>query len=141
MKHVVRVVRGAVLSVVALLVLGCGSSSADDVMVRIDNLTDTPVGVYIGGEWRGTDEPGATITTGLGDGTPPIRIEVQSPSGAVLAAFDAQAGPVEALRDGSGPATGTEVGVPCGVIRIVVGELASGEALAPAEAVPSGACP
>ena len=112
----------------------------DEVRVHVDNETDIPIGVYVDGVWRGTDEPGATIVVPLGDGLPPITIEARSASGAVLATLDVPLGPVKALRDGEGDAWGEEIAVPCGLIRITVGELGPNVAHAPAAAVPAGPC-
>ena len=123
-------------------VSACGMvPGLDDVRVHVDNETDIPIGVYVDGVWRGTDEPGATIVVPLGDGLPPITIEARSASGAVLATLDVPLGPVKALRDGEGDAWGAEIAVPCGLIRIVAGELGPYAAVAPATAVPAGPCP
>jgi len=138
----VRAVRALALVVTLVLVTACSAiPNLDEVRVHVDNETDIPIAVYIDGVWRGTDEPGATIVVPLGDGLPPITIEARSASGAVLATLDVPLGPVKALRDREGDAWGEEIAVPCGLIRITVGELGPTEAHAPAEAVPEGPCP
>ena len=123
-------------------VAGCAGPAGPDMpRLTVENRTDTPIGVYVDGEWVGTDEPGATIQTGLGPTTrSSYRIEARSPSGAVLAAFDAPRGAVGAALDGGAP-LGEAFGVPCGEIHILIGTLAADEALAPAEAVEPGPCP
>ena len=135
--------RLAVGVALATALVACGgSASGADVRLRVDNDTDTPVGVYLDGTWMGTDEPGATIDVPLGAGSPPLLVEVRSPSGATLATLEAQAGPVQALRDGDAQnVIAQEFGVPCGVIRIVIGELGTDRAPAPAPSVAAGPCP
>lgn len=129
--------------VLAVLFAACSNPEPPgSVQLTVENLTDTPLGVYVDDEWVGTDEPGATIVTTL----PPTdaesyRVETRTPSGAVIAAFDAPAGAVQALREGRGGPLGEEVGVPCGVVRILIGDLEPAEGLAPAEAVEPGPCP
>ena len=114
----------------------------DEVRVHVDNETDVPIGVYVDGVWRGTDEPGATIVVPLGDGVPPIRVEARSPSGATLATLDGPPGPIEAMRAGDRTeVVGSAFGVPCGVITIVIGELGPDRSVAPVTAVPAGPCP
>ena len=131
----------AIVATVAVVTACSAIPGNDEVRVHVDNETDIPIGVYVDGVWRGTDEPGATIVVSLGDGLPPITIEARSASGAVLATLDVPLGPVKALRDGESDAWGAEVAVPCGLIRIVAGELGPDAAIAPATAVPSGPCP
>jgi hypothetical protein len=129
------------LVALALLASACAPSPAE-VRIHVDNETDVPIGVYVDGEWRGTDEPESTIVVPLGNGTPPLTIEARSPSGATLATLVANAAQVEALRRGDDEdVIASEVAVPCGIIRIVVGEMPPGSAPAPAEAVPTGPCP
>jgi hypothetical protein len=133
----------AAVALASLVVAGCtGPPGTKAVWVQVANETDIPIGVYVDGEWRGTDEPGATILVPLGDGPPPLTIEARSPTGATLATLEATAGQVEALRQGSQEfVLGEEFGVPCGVIRIVVGAMPEGWAVAPGEAVQPGPCP
>jgi hypothetical protein len=47
------------------------------------------------------------------------------------------------LKDaaGGGYGNGGSVGLPCGVVTVVVGKLPPDSALAPAEAIPAGPCP
>ena len=133
----------AVLALAWFVVSGCATPPGTRaIWVNVDNGTDIPIGVYVDGEWRGTDEPGATILVPLGDGPPPMTIEARSPTGATLAILEANAPQVEALRRGeTEDVIAEEFGVPCGVITIVVGEMPAGWAPAPAEAVATGPCP
>ena len=109
--------------------------------LTVVNRTDTPVGVYVNDEWVGTDEPGATIETTLRPSDDAaLRIEARSPTGAVLAAFDAPSAEVDRTREG-GPALGAEYAVPCGVLTILIGTLRDDEGLAPAASVEPGPCP
>jgi hypothetical protein len=140
------VARGVVVLLAYVAVVGAACSATAtpgaSIDVHVSNATDIPIGVYIDGDWRGTDEPGATIVVPLGDGQPPIRVEARSPSGATLATLDAPPGPIEAMRGGDrSEVVGEAFGVPCGIITIVVGELDDGAAVAPATAVPAGPCP
>lgn len=128
------------------LLLGAGLAlgacvAVDGPRLTVENRTDTPVGVYVDDEWIGTDEPGATIVATLGptDGDS-YRIEARSPTGAVLAVFDAPRTAVDESRDG-GPAFGQVVAVPCGQIAFLIGTLEPDAALASAEAVEPGPCP
>ena len=137
-----RAVRALALVATVALVTACSAiPGLDEVRVHVDNETDIPIAVYVDGVWRGTDEPGATIVVPLGDGLPPITIEARSASGAVLATLDVPLGPVKALRDREGDAWGAEIAVPCGLVRIIVGELGPNAAVKTAEAVPAGRCP
>ena len=136
-----RLVRALALAATVALVMACGAiPGMDEVRVHVANETDIPIAIHVDGVWRATDEPGSTIVVPLGDGLPPITIEARSASGAVLATLDVPLGPVKALRDGEGDAWGAEIAVPCGLIRIVVGELGPNAAVAPAAAVPAGPC-
>lgn len=134
----------SLVALVAVVGAACSTSASQgsEIRVHVTNETDIPIGVYIDGDWRGTDEPGATIVVPLGDGQPPIRVETRSPSGATLATLIAPAGPIGALRGGDRTeVVGEAFGVPCGVITIVIGELGPDQAVAPATAVPAGPCP
>ena len=132
-----RIVLATVLAVGGCVDPDPGAGAA----LTVVNRTDTPVGVYVNDAWIGTDEPGATIETTLGPtDDADYRIEARSPTGAVLAVFVAPAAEVDRTRDG-GPALGEEIGVPCGVVTILIGTLRDDEMLAPAEAVEPGPCP
>jgi hypothetical protein len=124
-----------------LVVTGC-SSSAPEARISLDNLTDTAVGLYVNGDLTGTYQPGTSVQVPLSDfGAAPYVIEVRSPSGTVLASANVNVPTAEAQANGRGNAVGDEVGLPCGIIRILVGALADGEALAPAASVEPGPCP
>ena len=139
----IHVAARAIVLLLVGLIGGCTNPPPPgSVDLRVDNLTDTPLGVYVNDEWVGTDEPGATITATLEPADAGgYRIETRTPSGAVVAAFDAPSGAVQALREGRGGPLGEEVGVPCGVVRILIGTLEPDEALAPARSVEPGPCP
>lgn len=136
--------RRLAVCLVGLLALACiatGCGPTDGPRLTVVNRTDTPVGVYVDGDWIGTDGPGATIVATLAPtDADSYRIEARAPSGAVLATLDAPRVAVEESRDG-GPAFGEIIAVPCGEIEMLVGELRPDEALAPAEAVTRGPCP
>jgi hypothetical protein len=97
----------------------------------LENHTDTPVAVNVGGHWVGT-YPASTTSSVPIRGQPPVGIEIATPSGAVLVewSFDA--------RQAVGGAMSVSE-VPCGVIRLSVGaaELPALGDLPP----PSGPCP
>ncbi|MEO5885021.1 MAG: hypothetical protein ABIQ58_05850 [Candidatus Limnocylindrales bacterium] len=109
--------------------------------IRLDNLTDTPVAIYVNGVWAGTYPAGASADTTLDHRVdPPYSIEVRSPSDAVLMTVDineAQAGSL----DLPGRGVADEVDVPCGVLRVIVGTLEDGTVPAPAASVDAGPCP
>jgi predicted RNA methylase len=140
---VIRTMGVVALLLFALATLGCSAAApSSEVRVRVENATDIPVAVYVEDDWRGTDEPGSTLVVPLGAGSPPLTIEARSPSGATLATLEVDAARLEALRQGDPDNVLTEeFGVPCGVIRIVVGEHPAGWAPAPAEAVAGEPCP
>ena len=92
---------------------------------------DVPIG--------GADIP--VIIEALGDhGGAPYEIETRSPTGAILGFVSVNASQAASLADG-GPAVVTETGVPCGVIRLVVGDLPANEAPAPAASIAPGPLP
>ena len=95
----------------------------DEVRVQVDNGTDIPIAIYVDGVWRGTNQPGATIVVPIGEDLRPITVEARSPNDAMLATLDVPLGPMKALLDREGDAWGAEFAVPCGGIRIFVGEL------------------
>ena len=133
----------AAAAFVGLVVVACAApATADEIRIHVQNQTTIPVGVYVDGDWRGTDEPGATIVVPLGDGVPPIRVEARSPSGATLVTLEAPAGPIESMRDGDdSEVVGEAFGLPCGVITIVIGDQPPGQTVAPAPSVEPGPCP
>ena len=77
-----------VVALVALVLAtsGCARTAVDDITITLDNLTDTPIGLYVNGEWVGTYAAGASTEQHLGDhGGAPYTVEARSNSGAVLA--------------------------------------------------------
>jgi hypothetical protein len=129
---------------IALLLLvsmaACSRTAASDITITLDNLTDTPVGLYINDEWVGTYPAGASVQEPLGDhGGAPYVVDVRTPAGTSLARANVNEAQAASITDG-GPAVAAEVGLPCGVIRLVIGVLAEGEAPAPAESVAPGSC-
>ena len=129
------------LAALALATSGCARTAVADITITLDNLTDTPIGLYVNGEWVGTYPAGATTEQPLGDhGGAPYAVKARSDSGAVLAMVGVNEAQARALAQ-DGPAVAIEQGVPCGVVRIVVGELGPDEAPAPAASVPPGPCP
>ena len=129
------------LAALALATSGCARTAVADITITLDNLTDSPIGLYVNGEWVGTYPAGATTEQPLGDhGGAPYAVEARSDSGAVLAMVGVNEAQARALAQ-DGPAVAIEQGVPCGVVRIVVGELGPDEAPAPAASVPPGPCP
>ncbi|MEX1172780.1 MAG: hypothetical protein WEG56_09230 [Chloroflexota bacterium] len=127
--------------VIALAIAGCARMAPSDIQITLDNLTDTPVGLYVNDDWVGTYPAGGTTRQPLGDhGGAPYEVEVRSPSGATLATIAVNQAQAESLS-GGGPAIALEQGVPCGIVRLVVGEVAAGEVPALAASVPPGPCP
>lgn len=132
-----------VVALVALVLAtsGCGRTAVADITITLDNLTDTPIGLYVNGDWIGTYPAGATTEQPLGDhGGAPYAVEGRSDSGAVLATVRVNEAQAQDLAE-AGQAVAIEQGVPCGVVRIVVGELGPNEVPAPAASVPPGPCP
>jgi len=138
--------RRAVISLLLLVAFaaatsGCARMAVGDIPITLDNLTDTPVGLYVNGDWVGTYPAGASTTQTLGGhGGAPYDVEVRSASGAVLAEMAVNEPQAASLTGGAMP-IGVEQGVPCGVVRIVVGVPDPGAVPAPAQAVPPGPCP
>ncbi len=131
----------AAMLALAAIVLGCGSPAPIPAPIQVDNRTDTAVGLYVNDGWAGTYAAGATGSTSLGGhGDPPYTIEVRTPSNAVLLTVGVNEAQAASLDQPDG-AVAEEIGVPCGVVRVVVGTLADGTAPAPAESVPPGPCP
>ena len=120
----------SVLVVVAAITLsGCAGPGTGTPML-LENLTDTPVAVHADGSWVGTYEAGAITTIPLTRELP-VGIDVVTPSGAVLVEWGIG---VDAPSTG-----GVSVNeVPCGVIRLSVGQVEL-PAIDPAPA--AGDCP
>jgi hypothetical protein len=137
----VRPIAASVVAIALILaVLGCSRAGVEGIPITVDNLTDTPVGLYVNDEWVGTYPPGATIREPLGDhGGAPYVVEVRTPSGRSLISAGVNEAQAASLTDG-GPAVASELGVPCGIVRLVIGELAEDEAPAPAQSVAPGPC-
>lgn len=132
-----------VVALVALVLAtsGCGRTASADITITLDNLTDTPIGLYVNGDWIGTYAPGATTKQPLGDhGGAPYAVEARSDSGAALAVVRVNEAQAQDLAE-AGRGVAVEQGVPCGVVRIVVGELGPSAVPAPAASVPPGPCP
>lgn len=126
---------------VAVATIGCARMAVGDIPVTLDNLTDVPVGLYVNGDWVGTYPAGASTRQTLGDhGGAPYDVEARSESGAVLAEVAINE-PQAATLTADGMPIGVEQGVPCGVVRIVVGVPDPLVAPAPGPAVSPGPCP
>jgi hypothetical protein len=127
---------------VALLVsmAACSRTAASDITITLDNLTDTPVGLYVNDEWVGTYPAGASVQEPLGDhGGAPYVVDVRTPAGTSLARANVNEAQAASMAEG-GAAVAVEQGLPCGIVRLVIGELAEDEAPAPAERVAPGPC-
>lgn len=130
-----RAVLGVGVVLVAALAAGCASGT-----LHVDNATDTAVAVYVDGRWVGTYAPGTSGEASIaGQGRPQI-LEVRSPSGAVLISLPINDDQLAAGSAG-GYGNGASVGLPCGVVTVLIGRLAADAALAPAESVAPGPCP
>ncbi|MEO6206570.1 MAG: hypothetical protein ABIP77_01290 [Candidatus Limnocylindrales bacterium] len=132
-----------VVALVALVfaVSGCSRTAVADITISLDNLTDTPIGLYVNGEWVGTYPAGATTEQPLGDhGGAPYSVEARSGSGAVLATVGVNEAQAQTPAQ-AGQGLAVEQGVPCGIVRIVVGELGPDAVPAPAASVSPGPCP
>jgi hypothetical protein len=119
----------------AALLAGCGQATQSSAIpISIENDTDVAVGLYVGGEWRGTYPSGASVEVPLAaDVRLPTTIELLAPSGAVLISAslnEGQHGDSAAGRYGAGESVSTE----CGIVTLLVGRLGTGEALAPPNA-------
>jgi hypothetical protein len=94
----------------------------------------------VDGSWVGTYAAGTTGDASISGQGKPSNLEVRSPSGAVLMSLwvnDDQLTDAAAGRYGNGASRG----LPCGVVTVLIGQLAADEALAPAESIPPGPCP
>jgi len=138
----VRPIQTLLMAVVLLVsMVACSRTAVSDITISLDNLTDTPVGLYVNDEWVGTYPAGAIVQEPLGDhGGAPYIVDVRTPSGTSLIRADVNEAQARSLV-GGGPAIASEQGLPCGIIRLVIGELAAGEAPAPAQSVAPGPCP
>ena len=119
----------------AALVAGCGPMTPlSAVPISIVNDTDVAVGLYVGGEWRGTYPAGASVEVPLpADVRLPTTVELLAPSGAVLVSAplnEGQRADAAAGRYGTGEAVSTE----CGNVTLLVGRLGTGDALRPPNA-------
>lgn len=126
---------GLGLAVIVAVAAGCTSGP-----VHVDNATDIAVSVYVDDSWVGTYAAASSGTASIAGQGRPRNLEVRSPSGAVLMSIwvnDDQL--AEAAAGGYG--NGAAIGLPCGVVTVLIGRLASDAALAPAESVPPGPCP
>jgi hypothetical protein len=121
-------------------IAACSRTATSDIIITLDNMTDTPVGLYVNDEWVGTYPAGARVQEPLGDhGGAPYVVDVRTPAGTSLARVDVNEAQAASITDG-GAAVAAEQGLPCGIIRLVIGELAANEAPAPAESVAPGPC-
>lgn len=137
-RSVLRV-GGALLVGLALAACAVSVSPAD--RIALENRTDTPVAVHVNGGWVGTYPAGAVVNVPIrGHGGPPFRIEVRSPSGAILYELTLSAGDALAVAEGQSSMT-TGSAVPCGWIELSYGitVLEGREPVAPQS--PTGPCP
>lgn len=107
-----------------LLLAGCTLAMDPADRIGLVNGTDTPVAVHVNGGWAGTYPPGAVANVSIrGHGGPPFRIEVRSPSGAMLSGVTISAQDAAGVAEGS---SSMSVGgaVPCGWIELSYGESA-----------------
>ena len=130
-----RVGFGLGLALIAVLATGCTSGP-----LHIDNATDISVGVYLDGNWVGTYAAGASGQATIAGQGRPSTIEVRSPSGAVLMSLLVNDDQLAAAAAG-GFGNGSSIGLPCGVVTVIIGQLSPDAVLAPAESNPPGPCP
>jgi len=124
----------------ALAGAGCTSPISADARIHLDNLTDISVGIYVNGGWAGTSAAGTSAEAQLGGhGGPPYTIEIRSSSNVVLMTVNVNEAQAESIGL-VGRGVADEVGVPCGILRVVVGTLEDGAVPAPAESVAPGPC-
>jgi len=132
--------RGAVLgfglALIASVVVACAPSGP----LHVENATDIAVGVYADDRWVATYAPGASGDASVSGVGRPQALEVRSPSGAVLLSL-----PINDEQLAAGAAgnygNGASVGLPCGVVTVIIGRLGETEALTPAASVEPGPCP
>ena len=121
---------------VAWVAVACGPSGP----LHVENASDIAVAVYVDGRWVATYAPGASGDASVSGVGRPQALEVRSPSGAVLLSL-----PINDEQLAAGAAgnygNAASVGLPCGVITVLIGQLGETEALAPAASVEPGPCP
>ena len=131
--------RGAVLgfglALIASLVVACAASGP----LHVENGSDIPVAVYADGRWVATYAPGASGDASITGAGRPQALEVRSPSGAVLLSLSINDDQL-ATGAAGGYGNGASVGLPCGVVTVLIGRLSETEALAPAASVEPGPC-
>lgn len=132
--------RGAVLGFGLGLIASIAVACAPSGPLRVDNATDIAVGIYADGRWVGTYGPGTSGDASISGVGRPQTLEVRSPSGAVLLSLPINDDQLAAGAAG-GYGNGTSVGLPCGVVTVLIGRLTENEALAPAASVEPGPCP
>ncbi len=119
-----------------MLLMACSSRGP----LHVENATDIDVAVYADGDWVGTYAAGTAGNAALSSRGRPQTLEVRSPSGAVLLSMvvnDDQLADAAAERYRNA----SSVGLPCGVVTVLIGNLGPDGALAPAAAAPAGPCP
>ena len=131
--------RGAVLGFGLALIASVAVACAPSGPLHVDNATDIAVGVYADGRWVATYAPGASGDASVSGVGRPQTLEVRSPSGAVLLSLpinDDQLG----VGGAGGYGNGASIGLPCGVVTVLIGQLGADAALAPAESIEPGPC-
>jgi hypothetical protein len=121
--------------------VGIAGREPTDIPINIDNGTNVAVGLYVDGAWVGTYAAGSKLAVPMpAPRRLPTTIELRSPSDAPLLSVTLDEGQ-HAAAEAGGYGAGASQGLPCGVLTLLVGRLADGEALAPAESVEPGTCP
>ena len=124
----------------ALLAAGCTMALSPADRMGLINRTDTPVAVHVNGGWAGTYPPGAVAEVSIrGHGGPPFRIEVRSPSCAVLSEWTISAGDAASVADGTSSMSAGSA-VPCGWIEFSYGDPPDQPGATPL-GPPTGPCP
>lgn len=117
-----RAVAIAAAVMAALLATGCTIAMDRADRMGLINRTDTPVSVHVNGGWAGTYAAGAVADVPIrGHGGPPFRIEVRSPSGAVLSEWTISPQDAASVADGTSSMSGGGA-VPCGWIGFSYGD-------------------
>jgi hypothetical protein len=136
-RHGLRgAVRGFGFALIASVAVACAPSGP----LHVDNATDIAVGVYADGRWVATYAPGASGDASITGAGRPQALEVRSASGAVLLSLPINDDQLAAGGAG-GYGNGASIGLPCGVVTVLIGRLGATEALAPAASVEPGPCP